>query len=88
MAQACNADTRDHRRVAKEDRRAGETVEEPNSGTKKNRRDVDVDFVATRGRPDGKAAAGGPCSAMLAAAPPRPGARRPVLSLNCWTCST
>ncbi len=41
----CNADARDHRRVAKNGWRAGEVVEESNSGAKKNRRDVDVDFV-------------------------------------------
>ena len=41
----CNADARDHRRVAKDGWRAGEVVEESNSGAKKNRRDVDVDFV-------------------------------------------
>src|SRR5438876_2699939 len=45
VAQVCNADARDHRRVAKDDWRAGEAVEKSNSGTKKNRRDVDVDFV-------------------------------------------
>ena len=41
----CNADARDHRRVAKDGWPAGEVVEESNSGAKKNRRDVDVDFV-------------------------------------------
>jgi hypothetical protein len=41
----CNADALDHRRVAKDGWRAGEVVEESNSGAKKNRRDVDVDFV-------------------------------------------
>jgi hypothetical protein len=41
----CYADTRDHRRVAKDGWRDGEVVEESNSGAKKNRRDVDVDFV-------------------------------------------
>ena len=41
----CNADARDYRRVAKDGWRAGEVVEESNSGAKKNRRDVDVDFV-------------------------------------------
>jgi hypothetical protein len=39
------ADALDHRRVAKDGWRAGEVVEESNSGAKKNRRDVDVDFV-------------------------------------------
>lgn len=41
----CYADARDHSRVAKNDWRAGEVVEESNSGTKKNRHDVDVNFV-------------------------------------------
>jgi hypothetical protein len=41
----CHADARDHRRVAKNEWRAGEAVKESNSGAKKNRRDVDVDFV-------------------------------------------
>src|SRR2546427_3863609 len=42
----CSSDLApDHRRVAKDDWRAGEAVEESNSGAKKNRRDVDVDFV-------------------------------------------
>jgi hypothetical protein len=45
IAQVCKADVPDHRRVAKDDWRAGEAVEESNSGAKKNRRDVDVDFV-------------------------------------------
>src|SRR6185436_18429140 len=45
VAQVCNADARDHRRVAKDGWRAGEAVEESNSGAKKKRRDVDVDFV-------------------------------------------
>src|SRR5881396_1437936 len=45
VAQVCNADAPDHRRVAKDDWRAGEAVEESNSGAKKNRRDVEVDFV-------------------------------------------
>jgi hypothetical protein len=45
----CNADAPDHRRVAKDDWRAGEAVEESNSGAKKNRRDVDVDFVEPNG---------------------------------------
>jgi len=45
VAQVGNADARDHRRVAKDDWRAGETVEESNSGAKKNRHDVNVDFV-------------------------------------------
>ncbi len=45
VAQACNADARDHRWVAKHERRAGEAVEQPDSGAKKNRRDVDVAIV-------------------------------------------
>ena len=40
VAQVCNADARDDRRVAKDGRRAGEVVEESNSGAKKNRREV------------------------------------------------
>src|SRR5215210_1478102 len=45
VAQVCNADARDHPRVAKDSWRAGEVVEESNSGAKKNRRHVDVDFI-------------------------------------------
>ena len=45
VAQVCNANARDHRRVTKDDWHAGEAVEESNSGAKKNRRDVDVEFV-------------------------------------------
>ena len=41
----CNADPRDHGRVAEDDWGAGEVVEESNSGAEKNRCDVDVDFV-------------------------------------------
>jgi len=41
----CNADARNHPRVAKDGWRAGEVVKESNSGAKKNRRDVDVDFI-------------------------------------------
>src|SRR5688500_17778670 len=37
VAQVCNAGARDHRRVAKDGWRAGEVVEESNSGAKKNR---------------------------------------------------
>ena len=44
VAQVCNADAPDHRRVAKDFWRAGEAVEESNSGAKRNRRDVDVQF--------------------------------------------
>jgi len=45
VAQVGNANALDHRRVAKADWRAHEAVEESNSRAKKNRRDVDVDFV-------------------------------------------
>src|SRR5215204_4961732 len=45
VTQVCDADARDHRRVTKEGWRAGQVVEESNSGAKKKRRDVDVDFV-------------------------------------------
>src|SRR3990172_2892290 len=45
VPKVCNANARDHRRIAKDDRRAGEAVEEWNSGAKKNRHEVDVDFV-------------------------------------------
>src|SRR5262249_3784195 len=45
VAQMCHADTRDHRRVAKDGWRVGQVVEEANSGAKKNRCDVDADFV-------------------------------------------
>ena len=41
----CNADARDHRRVTKDRWHASEMVEEANSGPKKYRRDVDVEFV-------------------------------------------
>src|SRR5207253_1854374 len=36
IAQVCNADALDHRRVAEDDWRAGEAVEKSNSGTKQN----------------------------------------------------
>jgi hypothetical protein len=52
----CNGDGPDHRRVAKGNWRVGEVVEESNSGAKKNRRDVDADFVEEPGiqqLPDG-----------------------------------
>src|SRR5262245_5248310 len=49
VAHVCNADALDHRRVAKDGWRAGEVVEESNSGAKKNRRDVDADFVEQAG---------------------------------------
>jgi hypothetical protein len=45
----CHADARDHRRVARDGWPAGEVVEEPNSGSQKNRDDVDVDFVEEPG---------------------------------------
>ena len=41
----CNADARDHCRVAKDRWRDGEVVEQSNSGAEKNRRDVDADFI-------------------------------------------
>ena len=45
VAQVCHADARDHRRVAKDRWGAGEVVKESNSRAKKNRRDVDMNFV-------------------------------------------
>src|SRR4051812_7822053 len=45
VAQVGNADARNHRRVPKEGRRAGEVIEESHSGAKKNRHDIDADFV-------------------------------------------
>src|SRR5436190_2531236 len=45
VAHVCNANSRDHRRVAKVGWGAGEMVEESNSGAKKNRGDIDIDFV-------------------------------------------
>ena len=45
VAQVRHADAWDHRRVAKDGWRAGEVVEESDSGAKKYRREVDVDFV-------------------------------------------
>jgi hypothetical protein len=44
-----DTDTLDHRRVTKDGWRAGEVVEESNSGAKKNRRDVDADLVEEAG---------------------------------------
>jgi hypothetical protein len=41
----CNADALDRCRVAKDGWRAGEVVEESNAGAKKNRGDIDVEFV-------------------------------------------
>jgi hypothetical protein len=45
VAQVCNADARDHLRVAQDGWRANEMVEESNAGTKEKRYDVNVDFV-------------------------------------------
>ena len=45
VAHVCNAHAGDHGRVAQEGRRVGEVIEESNSGAKKDRRDVDADFV-------------------------------------------
>lgn len=45
----CDADARDDRRIAKDGWCADEVVEESNAGAKKNRRDVDVDFVEQSG---------------------------------------
>jgi hypothetical protein len=45
----CDAYTRDHRRVSKDGRSAGEVIKESNSGAKKNGRDVDLDFVREAG---------------------------------------
>jgi len=47
VAQVCHAGARDHRRIAKDDRRAGEVVVESHFGAEQNRRDVDVDFDRT-----------------------------------------
>src|SRR5262245_21555090 len=41
VAQVCDADARDHGRVAEDGWRAGEAVKESNSGAKEKRRDVD-----------------------------------------------
>src|SRR4051794_30225442 len=49
VAQVCNADARDHRRVAENGWRAGEAVEESNPGAKEYRRNVDVDLVEEAG---------------------------------------
>jgi hypothetical protein len=49
VAQVCNADARNHRRVAKDGWRAGEVVEEANPGAEKNCRDVDLDLVQESG---------------------------------------
>ena len=45
VAQVCNADAGDHSRIAQDGWRAGEVVEESNSGAKKNGHDVHVEFV-------------------------------------------
>ena len=50
VAQMCHTDARDHGRVAERDRRAGEMIEEPNSGVGKNRSDVDVEAGAKNHR--------------------------------------
>ena len=49
VAQVCHADTWDHPRVTKDDWRAGKVVEESNAGAKKDRRDVDAEFVEEAG---------------------------------------
>ena len=49
VARVCNTDALDHRRIAKDRWRPGKVIEESNSGAKKNRRDVDVDFVEEPG---------------------------------------
>src|SRR4051812_35924705 len=49
VAQVCDADARNHRRVAEDGWRAGEVVEESNPGAKKDGRDVDVDLVEEAG---------------------------------------
>ncbi len=49
VAEVCNADARDDTRVAKSDWRTGEAVEEANSGAKKDRGDVDAEFVEEPG---------------------------------------
>lgn len=49
VAQVCDANALDHRRVAKNGWHAGEAVEESNSGAKKECRDVDVEFVEEPG---------------------------------------
>jgi len=64
-----NADARFHRRVAEDGWRAGEVVEESNSGAKKNRRDVDVDFIEEASKPLTLRALvqrllGGPCTEL------------------------
>jgi hypothetical protein len=45
----CDADARDHRRIAEDAGRAGEAIEEPDAGAEENRRDVDEDFVQEPG---------------------------------------
>ena len=45
VAQVCNADAWNYGRVAKDGWGAGDVVEESNSGAKKNRCNIDADFV-------------------------------------------
>lgn len=49
IAQVCNADARDHHRVAKDGWHAGEVIKESNAGAKKDCRQVDVEFVEEAG---------------------------------------
>jgi hypothetical protein len=48
-AQVRHADARDHRRVAKDCWHSGEMIKESDSRAKKNRRDVDMEFVEKAG---------------------------------------
>ena len=45
----CHADPRDHRRVAQHYWHSGEAVKEANAGAKKDRGDVDLEFVEESG---------------------------------------
>ena len=45
----CHADAGNHLRVAQDGGGAGEMVEESNAGAKKNRSDVDLDFIEEAG---------------------------------------
>src|SRR5207244_1602821 len=49
VAQVGDPDALEHRRVAEHGGRAGEVVEESNSGAKQERHEVDVDFVEEAG---------------------------------------
>src|SRR4051812_31616939 len=49
VAQVCDADSRDHGRVAENTWCAGKAEKKSNAGAKKTRRDVDVDFVEESG---------------------------------------